>query len=260
MKKIYYLFFFFLSYSVIAQTACDDANYYIVSSYSHVKDSYESNNIDHVKYYADRAVGSLKSFLNQMKSCDCVNAERLAKKSYDILEKVAYQETYEDARFFVKRARDSIKAGVIEDDKCSVLRGQNNASTTATTTEVAYSDTSEDQTALSDLEKEQLKLQQQQEALKRKEQEIKAKLAAQQEKEQMLEKQQLIRNYQNALRSSVKSYNQTLKLCGSSHDAFTYAENSEGLENKSVNEINEHYKREIETMTNEFLSALNSVN
>lgn len=242
----------------MAQTACDDANYYIVSSYSHVKDSYESNNVDHVKYYADRALGSLKSFLEQMKSCDCVNAERLAKKSYDILEKVASQETYEDARFFVKRARDSIKASVIEDDKCSALRAQNKPSET----EVAYSASSnnDDQSDLSELEKEQLKLKEQQEALKRKEQEIKAKLAAQQEKEQILEKQQLIKSYQNALQTSVKSYNETLKLCGSAHEEFTYAENPEGLENKSVSEINAHYKREIKNMTNAFLSALNSVN
>ena len=257
MKKFYYLFFFLSSFSIFAQTACDDANYYIVSTYSHVKDSYESNNIDHVKYYADRAVNSLKSFKEKMKDCKCENALRLAQKSYDMLLKVAYQETYEDARFFVKRARDSIKASVIEDDKCSAARAQNNSQPTE---DAQPEVTTAENENLSDLEKEQLKLKQQQEALKRKEQEIKEKLAAQKQKEQTLVKRQLINSYQNSLKSNIKSYNESIEVCGCYHDKFTYSEHPEGLESQSVSDINAHYKRELKTMATEFLNVLNSCN
>ena len=256
MKKIYHLIFFLFSISVISQTACDDANYYIISSYSHVKDSYESNNVDHVKYYANRAVKSLRSYMDKKDACDCVKAQSLAQKSYDMLAKVDYQETYEDARFFVKRTRDSIKASVIEDDKCSSARAENKVYVADEVT----TETTLDTDNLSELQQEQLKLKAQQEALKRKELEIKVKLVAQKEKEEILEKGQLISKYENVLKSNIETYNKTLKVCGSDQGKFTYPKNTEGLENKSISEINNHYKREIKAVTTEFLNALNTSN
>jgi len=253
MKKYYHLFLLFISISAIGQTSCDEANYYIVSSYSHVKDSYESNNIDHLKYYADRAVKSLELFKEKLKNCDCPKAEDLAQKSYDMLVKVDYQETYEDGRFFVSRSKELIKESVIEDDKC--LAGKTN--TSSYDFENTPSENSENKDDLSDLRQEQLNLKQQQEALNRKEKEIKAKLAAQKQKEQTLEKQQLITAYENALTLNVKRYNETLKVCNCSHKTLTYDQSSELSDNSSTSAIKTYYIAELKTLASNYLDELN---
>jgi hypothetical protein len=102
------------------QTACEDANSYLVSAYSHVKKAYEANNISHLKYYANRSLQSFKSSKKDLVNCGCTPAIDLSEKAIDLLAKVESAKTYEDGRFFVKRARGISKESMVEIDKCAI--------------------------------------------------------------------------------------------------------------------------------------------
>ncbi|MBP0903938.1 hypothetical protein ACFSKN_05695 [Mariniflexile gromovii] len=241
MKHIYLFLVLITSFSINGQTECDDANYYLVSAYSHVKSSYDANNISHLKYYANRSVESLNLSNKKLSSCDCAPAKELADKAIILLSKVEAAKTYEDGRFYVKQGRDLSKESVIAIDKCM----------TSTNTE---SVTNLD--ALSDLEKEQQQLKQQQEALKLKEAEIKAKLAEQKEKELELKKEALILNYQNAIASNIKTYNETLKSCNCNHQSIKNMDDLEDATSKSIEELKVFYVNNLKTLASAYLSEL----
>lgn len=229
------------SFSINGQTECDDANYYLVSAYSHVKSSYDANNISHLKYFANRSVESLKLSKKNLSNCDCVTAKELADKAIILLSKVEAAKTYEDGRFFVKQGRDLSKESVITIDKC--MTSTNNES-------VVNSD------ALGNLEKEQLKLKQQQEALKLKEAEIKTKLAEQKGKELELKKEALILNYQSAISSNIKTYNETLKSCNCNHQPIKNVDALEDTASKSMEELKVYYVNNLKTLASAYLSEL----
>lgn len=48
MKHFYLFLVLITSLSINGQSDCDNANYYLVSAYSHVKTSYDANNISHL--------------------------------------------------------------------------------------------------------------------------------------------------------------------------------------------------------------------
>ena len=242
--KNYYLFFLLITaFTINGQTAFDEANYYLGSAYSHVKDAYDSNNISHLKYYSNRSVESFELSKPTLKSCGCVTALKLADKAIETLVKVEDAETFEDGRFYVKRGRDITKESMIEIDKCSA--GVYN------TNSVEIIDTSE----LSEIQNEQLKLKQQQEALKLKEQELKSQLAEQKEKELTLKKKQLILSYESAVNANVKTYNETLNVCNCNHDPLKFTESND-LSSESIENIKSHYSSSLKTLATNYLSQL----
>lgn len=244
--KYLYLLIFITSISINAQSDCDDANYYLVSAYSHVKTSYEANNISHLKYSANRSVESLKLSKKKLENCDCEKALTLADKAIILLSKVEAAPTYEDGRFFVKQGRDISKESVIEIDKC------------ATSTKI-ISEPNNTQ-ILSDLEQEQRNLSKQQEALKLKEAEIKMKLAEQKDKEVLLKKEQLILNYKTLIASNIKTYNETLKSCNCNHKPISDINNSETISSKNIEDIKTHYLENLKTLASNYLTELNACN
>ncbi|GAA4896970.1 hypothetical protein GCM10023311_22160 [Flaviramulus aquimarinus] len=231
------------SVAINAQTDCDVANSYLVNAYSHVKDAYDSNNISHLKYYANRSVESFKLSKETLITCGCKIALNLANKGIDLLAKVEYVETYEDGRFYVKRARDISKESVIEIDKCSLA---------------LYNNTANESKELSDLQHEQLALKQQQEALKLKEKQIKTKLAQQKEKALTLEKKQLIISYNNAITSNIKTYNDALKICDCSYETIENIISSEDMTSKSIADIRRFYTNNLKILASNYLSELNA--
>ena len=241
MKYYYALFFLISSFLSNAQTACDDANYYLVSAYSHVKSSYDANNISHLKYFANRSVESLKLSKKTLSNCGCEIALELANKAIDLLLKVDAAETYEDGRFFVKQGRELCKESVIEIDKCAAPNKTVNTSNTQT---------------FSDLEKEQLKLQQQQDALKLKEAELKTKMAEQKEKTLALEKEQLMLSYKNAIATNIKTYNETLMICNCGHKPIEYTENQATVASKTMEDIKKYYVLNLEMLATKYTQAL----
>jgi len=245
MKYYYLLLFIVTSLNSNAQTVnCDEANSYLVNAYSHVKDAYDSNNISHLKYYANRSLEAFKLSKKTLKDCGCETALKLSNKSIDLLAKVEHAETFEDGRFFVKRARDLSKNSVIEIDKCAY---SNNSDALET----------DENIELSDLQNEQLALKKQQEALKLKAEQIKSKLAQQEEKALLLEKEQLIVSYKSAIASNIKTYNDALKICDCNHVALKEIDASIDLSTKSVEAIKNHYINNLKTLALSYLSELN---
>ncbi|WOD43858.1 hypothetical protein [Hwangdonia lutea] len=251
MKHYYFLLVLATTLNFNAQTAnCDEANSYLVNAYSHVKDAYEANNISHLKYYANRSLEAFKLSKKTLKDCGCEAALKLSNKSIDLLAKVEDSETYEDGRFFVKRARDLSKESVIEIDKCAY----SNTADAIDDLQVAAADETNE---LSDLQKEQLALQKQQEALKLKAAEIKNRLAQQEEKALQLEKEQLIMAYKTAIASNIKSYNEALKVSGCNHAALKEAGTTIDVSTKSIEAIKKHYINTLKTLGSKYLSQLN---
>ncbi|WP_034041021.1 hypothetical protein [Wocania ichthyoenteri] len=250
MNNYYFLLFFVATLNISGQTAnCDDANSYLVNAYSHVKDAYDSNNISHLKYYANRSLEAFKLSKKTLKDCGCETALNLANKSIDLLAKVEGTETFEDGRFFVKRARDTSKESVIEIDKCSYSN-----SSDSNNSDVAKTNKS---TELSDLQNEQLKLKQQQEALKLKENQIKQKLAQQEEKALMLKKEQLVISYKMAITENIKTYNDALKICDCKHNILKEVDSSIDISKKSIEAIRTYYIDNLKTQASNYLSQLN---
>ncbi|MDD7884971.1 hypothetical protein [Flavivirga sp. 57AJ16] len=253
MKNYYLLLFLMTSLVINGQSNYDDANSYLVNAYSHVKDSYESNNINHLKYYANRSLESFKLAKEPLTKCNCEVVKELTDKCIDLLSKVDDAETFENGRFYVKRARDYSKNTVIEIDKCSV---SNPSPSNGTTESFENLDQNSD---LSDLQKEQLKLKQQQEALKLKEQQIKMQLAEQKAKELMIKKKKLILSYENAISSNINTYNETLNACECiNYKPFRDNKSLEDMTEKSIEDVKTHYIERIKSMASEYSSLLNN--
>lgn len=245
MKKHYVFIVFFLIFLKFqCQTNCSQADSDIIYAYSDVKTSYEANNISHLKEYAYKSLKAFERAKPKLKDCGCEASYNNAYDAAELLAKVEDAETFEDGRFFVKRARDLAKQSVIELDKC-----------TAAEQNQQPEDTSND---LADLQDEQAKLKQQQMELKRKEQEIKLKMAEQKEKELMLQKEQLINQYNTAITSSVKNYNDNLKMCGCNNTIKKPTSDSNTLTSKSIEEIKGYYLNNLKEMTSTYLSYLNN--
>lgn len=244
MKYYYFILLLITTIHSKGQTTnCDEANSYLVNAYSHVKDAYNSNNISHLKYYANRSLESFKLSKKTLKGCGCETALNLTNKSIDLLAKVEHVETFEDGRFFVKRARDLSKESVIEIDKCAY----NNDSVEIETN---------GNTELSELQNEQLALKKQQEALKLEAAKIENKLALQEEKALILKKEQLVVSYKSAVASNIKTYNDALKICDCNHETLKDTNATIDLGTKSIEAIKKHYIDTLKTLASNYLSQL----
>ncbi len=238
MKHFYLLSFLFSFVFLNAQTHCDEASGYLVNAYSHVKDSYEANNISHLKYYANRSLESFKLSKKNLTECGCTTALALTKKGIDHLAMVETAETYEDGRFFVKRAREIAKESIVELDKFTAQSSKNKE--------------------LTALELEQKQLEEQQLALKKKEEALKQKLAEQKLKSEALEKEKTISNYKQIIVSNLETFNQTLKSCNCNHELLSYKNNDKNTGQKTVGEIKTLYLNDLKELTKNYLSRLDS--
>ena len=248
MKITYQLFFIIFPMIMIGQTSCDDANSYLVNAYSHVKDADDSNNISHLKYYAHRSLESLKLSKSNLKHCGCDKVLELNQKGIDLLENVEDVATFEDGRFFVNRARDISKETVIEMDKCAFNKS----------TEITLNISESENEALSELEKEQIQLNKQQNALKLKKQELNTKLAVQKQNELLLKKQQLIKSYKNVISANIKTYNNALTVCKCNHSIMNVTKLGEDISTKTMDDIKRYYTNNLKELASNYLLELNA--
>ena len=242
MQKHYFFLLFLLTFNMFyGQTPCDDANSYLLNAYAHVKDAYDANNISHLKYFANRSFESFKLSKKTLSSCDCETALNLANESIDLIAKVENTETFEDGRFYVKRARDTSKESIIAVDKCSIT--------------TSYNITSENE-ELSSLQNEQLKLKEQQAALKLKEVEIKTKLLEQKALELKLQKESMITTFQIVISRNIETYNNTLKDCDCKYETIEQESKSTGISEKNIKEIKLYYLESLQGLTTNYLAQL----
>jgi len=245
MKKYYIFFLFFIiCLKFQCQTNCSEAYSDILYAYSDVKLSYKANNISHLKEYAYKSLKAFERAKPKLKDCGCETSYNLAYDAYELLAKVDGVETYEDGRFYVKRARDIAKQSLIELEKC--------------TSEAQEEKSDPNNDELASLQNEQEKLKQQQIELKRKEKEIKLKLAKQNEKELMLQKEQIISQYKTAISLNVKNYNDILKICGCGDKIMTSNDNTDSLKTKSIEEIKTYYLENFKLLSKTYVSYLDA--
>ncbi|RED44974.1 hypothetical protein [Seonamhaeicola aphaedonensis] len=243
MKRIYTFLFTFFTFSFLfSQDYCTNADSNLIYAYSNVKDAYESNNLDHLKYYSNKSLKSFEKAKINLKKCGCETAFDLVYDGAELLSKVENQATFEDGRFFVKRAKEITQKAIAALNKFTI----NNVSTNQT----------DDLNALQ-LEKE--RLEQQRLVLKQKEEALAKKLAEQKVKTNTLEKEKLIEKYEAAIVKNIEIYNELLKLYGSSSKLNSENANKNELKSKSIEEIKDYYIEHIKSVTNTYLAELNDI-
>ncbi|MBD0832076.1 hypothetical protein [Aestuariibaculum sediminum] len=252
MKNFYFLIALISYLNLHSQSKCDEANSYLVSAYSHVKSSYEANNISHLKYYAHRSLESINLAKKTLSDCNCNKALEQANKALEVLAKVDNQPTYEDGRYFVKRAKAFSQQSVIEIDKCAT----SNYSMAPVEDDIDVNDTND----LADLKNEQAALLAQQKALKLKEAEIKRQLAEQKEKELLLKKEQLVVSYTKIIDMNIKTYNETLNTCNCGHQKISISNTLNDTSEKTIAEIKNFYTEQLKSLATSYLTELNTCN
>lgn len=250
MKKNYLFFLIFIVYSEFqAQNSpCIDADSNLIYAYSNVKDSYESNNVQHLKYYADKSLKSFESAKINLKKCGCDTASELAFNAKELMTKVEGAATFEDGRFFVKRAKEITQNAITELNKCTIPvkdKTENLASA---------KDTGNDD--LKALQQEKEKLEQQRLALKLKEEEILKKLDSQKSKELQLQKEALIKDHKALLNSNIVTCNKVLKTFGSATEISMYDKSDTALLSENMLTIKAHYLNIAKEINAEFAEKL----
>ncbi|WP_347922425.1 hypothetical protein [Pontimicrobium sp. SW4] len=241
MKKNYLFFLFSLTFICTnAQNKCEDAHSDAIYAYSHVKSAYDSNNISHLKDYSKRSTEAFSRAKKILNDCGCETSYNYAFDAHELLSKVENAKTFEDGRFYVKRARDIAKKVINELEICT-------------------KPTQEDE-ALAALEYDRLKLKQQQIELNLKEAELKEKLAKKKAAELRLKKEQLISKNDLALTSNLESFNSILNVCDCDLEMPEINYKKEALLSKNLNEIKKEYLTIFKNMTSNYLDKLNACN
>jgi len=241
MKKSY--LFFLLSIAFFnseAQSKCEDAHSDVIYAYSHVKSAYDSNNVSHLKDYSKRSTDAFNRAKKILNDCGCETSYNYAFDASELLSKVENAETFEDGRFYVKRARDIAKKVINELELCTKM-------------------TQEDED-LASLERDRLQLQQQQIELRLKEEKIKQKLAKKEAAELKLKKEQLISKNDLALTSNLESFNSILNVCDCDLEMPEINYKKEALLSKNLNQIKKEYLTIFKNMTSNYLDKLNACN
>ncbi|WP_445737805.1 hypothetical protein [Mariniflexile sp.] len=251
MKKIYLFFLVSIVFSESQgqNSACTDADSYLIYAYSNVKDAYESNNIQHLKYYADKSLKSFRDAKTNLKKCGCDTAFELAFNAMELIEKVEKAATYEDGRYFVKKAKEITQNSITELNKCTVPT--NSApKKMATTTGKASDD-------LIALQQEKEKLEQQRLALKLKEEDLMKKMDAKKTKDLQLQKETLIADHKAILNLNISTFNKVLKTYGSTSELPMYDKSDTALLSENVEAIRAYYLNITKDINTAYLEKLN---
>ena len=237
MKKNYLFFLIITVYmQSYAQIDCNDAHSDVIYAYSHVKSAYDSNNITHLKYYSKRSLDAFNRAKKKLNSCECEASYNYAYDAFELLDRVSSSETFEDGRFYVKRAREIAKKVINELEICTQL--------------------SSDDEAMAELENERLKLKQQQIELNLKEEQIKLKLAEREIKELRLIKEQLIKKNELALIESVRALNGILTACECNSEVLVIERDKKVFLSKDLEEIKAHYLTITKNITSSYLKKI----
>ena len=237
MKNNYiFLLVTLFCFSGFSQVKCSDADSDVNYAYSHVKSSYDSNNISDLKYFAERSLKAFERAKENLKACGCSVAYGISVDGIELLEKVEFAESFEDGRFYVKRARERASELIGELDQCNQI--------------------SLEEEELLDLEMEQTKLQEKQKELEQKQEELRMIMEEQRQKEIRLQKEVLITNYEAMVSSNLQSINQTLSTCGCDASITNDSYSVEKLYNLTEAQIKSHYIELVKNFTKMYLNIL----
>ncbi len=107
MKYIFTLFAVFYFFLLpINSDDCENAYQSATYGYQHTKTSLEANNIEHLKYYAERAIKSIEEVQAATEECGCTKANNASYDLLDNLNKAIEQEKFETSRFYIKKSKE----------------------------------------------------------------------------------------------------------------------------------------------------------
>lgn len=99
----------FLLLRVQAQGSCDEA--FSAASYSiaHTENAFEATNMEHVQEWSEKALETFSEVESITIDCDCNTAADYAYKGYSAAEKCLNQDSWEEARYYSKKAMESAR-------------------------------------------------------------------------------------------------------------------------------------------------------
>lgn len=246
MKKFHILaILIFTSINCFSQTNCSNAQAHIFYAFNNAKDGLDSNNLTDVKYYGKKTLESFKNVQSVLGTCDCENVENFTYESIQKLSKVAGTEKMSDAKYYVAKAKEYAQKIITILDYCTV------SGDSSIRVEINQD--------LGDLKKEQLKLNQQQEALLVQQEKLKIQLEKQKKEALYIEKQQLIITADMAISKNIEAYNDVLKACQCNNSIpITSIKQNNELISKSVDEIKTYYINSIKDLTSNYMTMLNT--
>jgi len=222
----------------IPASNCSEVSSDVSYAYSHLKKAYNSNNVDHLKHYAERSISALLRSVEILNDCGCESALANAKKGLYLLNRIATTETFEDGRFYVKRARPIAKEVIIALDYCTARDPEISLQSAHLTTEQAQHIP----------EPEQIK----------KQGEIpKSQLEAAENARAKLQNEHLISNLEGLIMKNLNTHNETLKSYNCKPISEKLYKSNASLPD-SERAIKLYYKNILEKLSKEYLSALDS--
>ena len=96
-------------------SAYQDASYAI----EHSEKAMQSNNIEHLKQYAQRALEAIDKVYDQTEKCGCLEASNSGYDAKQALNKALEKEKFEVARFYVKNALSNTRSALVSLDLCN---------------------------------------------------------------------------------------------------------------------------------------------
>lgn len=265
MKNLIYLICtYFVGINLIAQNcnqAFSTANYAVANT----NKAYDGNNIAHIREWTEKAMEAFSEVEEITADCGCIQVSDFAYEGYLACDKAQVEKTFEQSRFFAKRARDKAKEMMDALSKCtnipiSDIEARKFAGSTDYTS--ADYDTSN---SANDLNVQQENLLAQQEKLLEQQQKLQEQIAEQQKQVNALKQQranELVQqkkiklNAEIALKEMQKSYAKLATSVGC-HEAMKAANVSitkpmEALENETLTATKIYYTQKLNEIVDMF--------
>ncbi|WP_452231806.1 hypothetical protein [Lacinutrix sp. MEBiC02595] len=249
MKKQYLLFLLPIIFlntitAKISKSGNGDTNLGIVTK--NIDAGIKAYNIIDLKYHADLSKQAIESVIEALEATDCTSALDLSISISTYLDTALLADDLASGRTYLYMAEELIVKTFYEYELCNTLTKENNELTQNSNNQ------------LSDLEQQQAKLKQQQAELEQQANEIKRKLAEQQVKKSLLEKEQFITLQDKTIVENIKNYNDLLKTCDCNTTVNNSTENKITLSSKTIEELKAYYLNKIIRITENHLQLLNT--
>lgn len=118
MKKTT-LFFLLIFIAQYTNAQCSSAYSQATYALAHTKKSLNSNNFDHQKYYADRALDALNKAKSLVESCGCSDAVSPILDGLDNLQQATDPTDWEAGRFYTQHAYEHLQTLMTKLDICT---------------------------------------------------------------------------------------------------------------------------------------------
>ncbi|WP_010179929.1 hypothetical protein [Aquimarina agarilytica] len=246
-----------------SQSECTDAFSAANYSVAHTNNAYEATNTDHVQEWTEKAIETLNEVEQITANCGCSDASNFAYEGIVAAEKSLEENTWERSRFYAKRARAKAKLMISALSDCANTdvskyrnRNENTSVDEYAVADNSYNDDYDNIAAGRD------ELVAEQEALMRRQKEIKLKIEKKKQEELQLKQQKHIElqkqlsvksNAEAALAQIESAYANLAKTlgCGQAYQAAkqNYTISQQQLKNEKLNDTKFRYTEKLSELS-----------